>query len=178
MHYPRGRQKQGAGRTERAARAARALHAPGAERARGAARGSRVGHTLIELAIALAIIAILLSMAAPRLGTLRDRASVRSASTEIAALLSSARRVAMLRSSSAMVVFDEERSAASILVGADTVLARGVGSELGVSVATTRDTVLYGPSGRGWGASNTSIIVSRGRWADTLFVSRLGRVRR
>lgn len=84
----------------------------------------------------------------------------------------------MLRSSSAMVVIDEDRSAASIIVGADTVLARDVGSELGVSIAATRDTVLYGPSGRGWGASNTSIVVTRGRWADTLFVSRLGRVRR
>jgi Tfp pilus assembly protein FimT len=122
--------------------------------------------------------AILLSMAAPRLGTLRDRASVRSAATEIAAILSSARRAAMLRSSSAMVVIDEARSVASIVVGADTVLARAVGSELGVAITATRDTVLYGPSGRGWGASNTSIVVTRGQWADTIFVSRLGRVRR
>jgi hypothetical protein len=117
-------------------------------------------------------------MATPRLGTLRDRASVRSAATEIATILSSARRAAMLRSSSAMGVIDEERSVASITVGADTMLTRDVGSELGVTIAATRDTVLYGPSGRGWGASNTSIVVARGRWADTLFVSRLGRVRR
>ena len=162
----------------RAARVVRAPHAPGAERAPDSLQGSRDGHTLIELAIALAIMAILLSIAAPRLGALRDRASVRSASTEIAAILSSARRVAMLRSSSAMVVIDEGRSIASIIAGTDTVLARDVGSELGVTIAATRDTVLYGPSGRGWGASNTSIAVTRGRWVDTLFVSRLGRVRR
>jgi prepilin-type N-terminal cleavage/methylation domain-containing protein len=148
------------------------VHPPGAARAR------RDGHTLIELAIALAIIAILLGIAAPRLGTLRDRASVQSASTEIAAILSSARRAAMLRSTAAMVVIDEGRSTASVIVGADTLLAHDAGSELGVTITATRDTVVYGPSGRGWGASNTSIVVARGRWADTIFVSRLGRVRR
>jgi type IV fimbrial biogenesis protein FimT len=137
----------------------------------------RMGHTLIELAIALAIMAILLSIAAPRLGTLRDRASVRSAATELAAILSSARRAAMLRSTGAMVVIDEARSTASVIVGSDTVLAHDAGAELGVTITATRDTVLYGPSGRGWGASNTSIVVARGRWSDTLFVSRLGRVR-
>jgi prepilin-type N-terminal cleavage/methylation domain-containing protein len=141
-------------------------------------RSVHAGHTLIELAIALALMAILLSMAAPRLGTLRDRASVHSAAAEVAAILSSARRAAMLRSSSAMVVIDEERSVASVIVASDTLLARNIESELGVTLSATRDTVLYGPSGRGWGASNTSIVVARGRWADTLFVSRLGRVRR
>lgn len=143
----------------------------------GADRGRRGGHTLIELAMALAIMAILLGIAAPRLGTLRDRASVRSAATELMAILSSARRAAMLRSTGAMVVIDEGRSTASVIVGADTILAHDAGSELGVTITATRDTVLYGPSGRGWGASNTSIIVARGRWADTIFVSRLGRVR-
>ena len=140
-------------------------------------RYGRAGHTLIELVVALALMAILLSMAAPRLGALRDRAAVHSAATEMAAILASARRSAMLRSSSAMVVIDEARSSASVIVGADTVFARAIGSELGVRLSATRDTVLYGPTGRGWGASNTSIVVARGRWADTLLVSRLGRVR-
>ena len=138
----------------------------------------RVGHTLVELVIALVLMAILLSMAMPRLGALRDRAAVRSATTELAATLASARRVAMLSSSGAMVVIDEARSTATVTVGADTAFAHAIGGELGVELSATRDTVLYGPSGRGWGASNTSIIVTRGRLADTLFVSRLGRVRR
>lgn len=178
MLYPRGGQKQRAGRASRAVRAPGAERTTRAEPVRDAAHATSDGHTLIELVIALTIIAILLSMSAPRMDVLRDRASVRSAATEIAAILSSARRAAMLRSTGAMVVIDEGRSTASIIVGADTVLARAVGSELGVRISATRDTVLYGPSGRGWGASNTSIVVSRGRWADTLYVSRLGRVRR
>lgn len=135
------------------------------------------GHTLMELVVALTLMAILLSMATPRLGTLRDRAAVRSAATELAATLASARRVAMLRSTGAAVVMDAERSTATVVVGVDTIFARSLGNELGVQLSATRDTVLYGPSGRGWGASNTSIIVARGRSADTLYVSRLGRVR-
>lgn len=178
MLHPIGERKQRAGRPQRTVRAREAgCPLRTALRSRPALEKSS-GHTLIELVIALAIVAILLSMAAPRIGALRDRASVRSAATEIAAILSSARRVAMLRSTGAMVVIDEGNAAASVIAGADTVLAREVGSELGVRISATRDTVLYAPSGRGWGASNTSIVVARGRWADTLFVSRLGRVRR
>jgi type IV fimbrial biogenesis protein FimT len=136
------------------------------------------GHTLTELVVALTLMGILLSMAAPRLDVLRDRAAVRSAATELAATLASARRAAMLRSSAAAVVIDAEHSAATVVVGVDTIFTRSLGDELGVQLSATRDTVLYGPSGRGWGASNTSIVVSRGRAADTIFVSRLGRVRR
>jgi len=153
-------------------------HEQGAGRAARPAHACRAGHTLVELAIALAIMALLLSMAAPRLGNLRDRAAVRGASTELAAILASARRAAMLRSTVAALVIDESRSSASVLVGTDTILAHAVGGELGVTITATRDTVLYAPSGRAWGASNTSIVVARGRWSDTLFVSRLGRVRR
>lgn len=137
-----------------------------------------VGHTLMELVVALTLMAILLSMAAPRLGALRDRAAVHSAATELAATLASARRSAMLRSTGASVVIDGEHSVATVIVGVDTIFARSLGDELGVQLSATRDTVLYGPSGRGWGASNTSIIVARGHSVDTIFVSRLGRVRR
>lgn len=135
------------------------------------------GHTLMELVVALALMAILLSMVAPRLAALRDRAAVRSAATEVAATLASARRVAMLHSTGAALVIDTGRSTVSVVAAAETVFARSLGDELGVHLSATRNTVLYGPSGRAWGASNTSIAVARGRSVDTLFVSRLGRVR-
>ncbi|HEY9514050.1 MAG TPA: hypothetical protein VIQ74_00115 [Gemmatimonadaceae bacterium] len=131
----------------------------------------------MELVVAFTLMAILLGIVMPGLGTLRDRAAVRSAATEVAAMLASTRRAAMLRSTGAALVLDPERASATVVAGPDTLLARGLGTELGVRLAATRDTVRYAPSGRAWGASNTTLIVQRGRAADTLWVSRLGRVR-
>ena len=39
------------------------------------------------------------------------------------------------------------------------------------------DTVTYGASGRGYGAANSTIVLSRGAAAETVFVARLGRAR-
>ncbi|HEX6536023.1 MAG TPA: GspH/FimT family pseudopilin [Gemmatimonadaceae bacterium] len=138
----------------------------------------RSGHSLIEVLIALALLGALLGFAAPRLGALSDHAVVRGASTELAAMLSAARHAALLRSAPAALLLDGTRGQAMVVAGADTVLARAIASEPGgVRFAATRDTIRYAPSGRGLGASNTTLIVRRGSAADTLWVSRLGRVR-
>ena len=49
-----------------------------------------------------------------------------------------------------------------ILAGADTLLVRPLRAELGVAFAASRDTVTYGASGRGYGAANSTIVLSRG----------------
>jgi hypothetical protein len=60
--------------------------------------------------------------------------------------------------------------------GADTL--RGASwRALGVTVEATRDSLAYGPDGLGVGAANLRLILRRGGAADTLSVSRLGRVR-
>lgn len=132
----------------------------------------------MELAVVLALMGILLSIAMPRLGSLRDRAAARSAATQVAAALASARRAAMLRSTGATLLIDSERASATVVTGSDTIFARSLGAELGVRLSASRARVLYAPSGRAWGASNSTIVVQRGSAADTLWVSRLGRVRR
>jgi hypothetical protein len=65
-----------------------------------------------------------------------------------------------------------------VTVDADTLLVHRFGADLGVTLEVSRDSVIYGPSGRGYGATNTTLIVRRGSAADTVTVSRLGRVRR
>lgn len=138
----------------------------------------RSGHSLIEVLIALALLGTLLGFAAPRLGALSDRAVVRGASAELGAMLSAARHAALLRSAPTALLLDSTRVLATIVAGTDTVLARAIAREPGgVRFGATRDTIRYGPSGRGLGASNTTLIVRRGSAADTLWVSRLGRVR-
>lgn len=140
---------------------------------------SRPAYTLVEILVALTILATLLGIAVPRLSALHDRAVVRSATVELAALLSSTRRAAMLRSSTAALVLDQSRVTATIVVGSDTIASRALAEHVRrLEISATRDTIRYGPSGRGYGASNATIAIRRGRFADTVWVSRLGRVRR
>lgn len=140
---------------------------------------SRPGYTLVELLVALAVVGTLLGIATPRLSTLHDRAVVRSATVELAALLSSTRKAAMLRSSTAALIIDQSRATATVVVGGDTIVSRALAEHSRrLEISATRDTIRYGPSGRGYGASNATIAVQRGRFADTVWVSRLGRVRR
>ena len=47
----------------------------------------------------------------------------------------------------------------------------------GVRLGATRLELRYTPNGLGYGASNTRLTIGRGRSADTVIVSRLGRVR-
>ena len=72
-------------------------------------------------------------------------------------------------------------SASASLVGrsyADTVAHRMLASSHGVSLTVSRDSMAYAPNGLGYGASNLTVILRRGAAAETIFVSRLGRVRR
>ena len=136
------------------------------------------GHTLPELLIVLTITGTLTALAAPRVQQARDHAIVRDGVTEIVATLRAARSAAQRRDARAVVSFDTAAAAAMLTVERDTVLVHQFGAELGVTLEASRDTVIYGPSGRGYGSSNTTLIVRRGNAADTVTVSRLGRVRR
>jgi prepilin-type N-terminal cleavage/methylation domain-containing protein len=138
----------------------------------------QAGHTLPELLVVLTIIGTLTAVAAPRVRTARDQAIVRGAASELFAALASARSAAQRRDALAVAAFDTALGVARVIVARDTLLVRSLGAELGVTLRATRDSVVYGPSGRGYGAANTTLIVARGGVADTITVSRLGRVRR
>jgi len=135
------------------------------------------GHTLAELLVVLTIGSILSGIALPRFAAIRDRAAVRSAAEQIEGTLAAARRSARLHSATTSVVFDPGRRMAFMMVEGDTLMTALPGTELAVALSGTRDTIRYAPDGRGYGATNSSVIVRRGAAADTIFVSRLGRVR-
>jgi hypothetical protein len=46
-----------------------------------------------------------------------------------------------------------------------------------VELRATRDSLAYDPYGMGRGASNLSIVIRKGAAVETVFVSRLGRIR-
>jgi Tfp pilus assembly protein FimT len=137
----------------------------------------RRGYSLIQMLVVLAIVAILCGISIPRLGSARDQSAVRGAATQVATTFALARSAAVLRASRVAVVIDPASVTLRVLADAETLHVRALRPEFGVTLEATRDSVAYGPTGRGYGAANSSIILRRGSAADTVFVSRLGRVR-
>ena len=135
------------------------------------------GFNIIELAIVLSIIAILSAIALPRAAGFIDSMEVRGAVTEIDALFSLARHVAIARGVQSTLDIDPARGVISVRVGPDTVMKRELETVHGVTLQSTRASITYSQTGIGYGAANLSLIVTRNLAVDTIFVSRLGRVR-
>jgi type II secretory pathway pseudopilin PulG len=137
----------------------------------------RSGHSAAELIVVLAVAGVVLSLAIPRIELALDRMSVQEARRAVVAVLHDA-RVLALASHSAVAV-DLQPGSGIFRVRRDTevVFTRAVGPLHGVTVSATRDSLAYDARGLGYGAANLSIVVRRRAAADTVFVSRLGRVR-
>jgi len=140
-------------------------------------RNDRGAFTLLELVLTMTIVAVCLGLVAPRFASLRDGASVRSASNEIGAAFSNAREMAIARAAPVAVVIDTVNAAVELRANGQRIVRRTLGAMYGVRVSSTRDSAVYDARGFGYGVSNLSVTVRRGAMADTLTMSRLGRVR-
>ncbi len=153
-------------------------HADGRSVARDVARrAARVGVTLPELLIALTVAAILASIALSGAARVADSLAVRGAAHELRAGLREARHLAVLRAARAAVRVDTAPPVVTVVVASETSSVRSIGARYGVRVSATRDSVAYAGNGLGWGAANARFVVQRRAAAETITVSRLGRVR-
>ena len=132
---------------------------------------------MLEITITLCIIAVLTAITMPQAAKLLDRIQVRGAVTDIASVFGGARHLAIARSAPATVEIDTVARTLYVSVAADTVRTRDVGSEHGVDISASRVRMSYSATGVGYGAANLSVVVRRRSAVDTVFVSRLGRVR-
>lgn len=137
----------------------------------------RHAFTIFELTVTLCIMLVLSAIAMPWAGKLLDRVRVRGAVTEIEALFSGARHIAISRSAPSAVDIDTAGDIIRVSVGGETVRTRSIGLDHDVRIGATRLHMSYSPTGMGYGASNLSVFVRRSSAADTVFVSRLGRLR-
>lgn len=135
------------------------------------------GLSLAELLVVITLIGLVTLVALPRFAAARDRTAVESALSETIRTFSTARELAVLRRSTVAVVIDQVHASLEVRSRGQVVMRRGVGAAYGVALASNRDSLVYDPRGLGFGASNLSLILRRGRVADTVVVSRLGRAR-
>lgn len=138
----------------------------------------RRGITLVELALTVTIVCIVAAMAISGARRLLDGMSVRAAAGDAHTLFGVARQLAILGARMVTLEIDTVGTRLVVWAGPDTLRVRELGQVHGVRLAATRLSTTYGANGVGYGVSNLTLVVQRGRVADTLVVSRLGRVRR
>ncbi len=138
---------------------------------------TRTGALLLELILTMTLRGIVMTVAVPSLQAMVERMSVKGATHDVVLGLWAARNAAIMRSSAyASFVVDSKSGRGRVVSGGDTLFARDLTATRGVKVDVSRASITYGPTGMGYGAANTRIVVSRGQRADTITTSRLGRV--
>ncbi|MEO8910837.1 MAG: prepilin-type N-terminal cleavage/methylation domain-containing protein [Gemmatimonadaceae bacterium] len=137
----------------------------------------RHAFTLIEVVITLCVLSILSAIALPRTGRFLDGIYVHGAVVEIESIFSTARHLAIARGSLTVVEIDTVARTIRISGEGDTLRTADIGADHDVRLSATRTRMVYSASGFGYGAANLSVVVRRNSVVDTVFVSRLGRLR-
>jgi prepilin-type N-terminal cleavage/methylation domain-containing protein len=138
------------------------------------------GFTLLELMVVLLLAGALLALWLPRAGRLVDWLETERAVRDVTTALAVGRNGAVMQSTRARI----QISADSLRI--DRLEPDGWRpwwrlpgpSSHGVMLEVSNPTVTFGPTGMGWGISNTRIVLRRGSQAETITTSRVGRVKR
>ncbi|MEP6763329.1 MAG: hypothetical protein ABJB66_03410 [Gemmatimonadaceae bacterium] len=135
------------------------------------------GTTIVEQLVILVVVGIMAAIVVRSIAGALDVLAVRGAVREIKDVFAAAREYAVAAGVRTAVQIEPLPARVSALAGSDTVVVRPLALLHQVSLVTSRDSMAYSPSGLGYGASNLRVIVSRHTTAETVTVSRLGRVR-
>jgi len=136
------------------------------------------GLTFVEIAVTLAVLGAVAAISVLRAAPVVDRFSVHSASQDVVLALAAARSAATRRGTYVSFVADPRSGRVRVVSAGETLFERDVAGLRGVRLEVSRESVTFAPTGLGWGAANTTIVLTRGGRSDTITTSRLGRVRR
>ena len=137
----------------------------------------RRGFSLIELVLVMTLAGMVCLTVVQALTLQLDRMAVRNAIAEAAGALARARDEALARRAVVRVRIDTGQRTLIVRSGNEHIARHAFGHGHGVTLTTTRDSIAFDVRGLGHGAANLTLVARRGRAADTLVVSRLGRVR-
>jgi prepilin-type N-terminal cleavage/methylation domain-containing protein len=137
------------------------------------------GFSLIELAVVILIMCLVVSLTLPRAAHFMDWIATDHAVRQVTTALAVARHGAVMQSTRARLTISGDSLRIDRLVGKGWVpWWRQAGpSSLGVTLLVSNPVVQFGPTGIGWGASNTTVVLRRGSQVETITVSRVGRVK-
>jgi prepilin-type N-terminal cleavage/methylation domain-containing protein len=140
----------------------------------------RRGITLAELAVVVAIVAIVTAITLPRLGGLLDWMAVNAAAQEISTAMAVARSSAVMQGTRSRAVIAADTLRIDRWLGDSWgSLERWPGPNAhGVTLEVSNPEIVFDPIGLGWGVSNTKVVVRRGGRSEMITVSRLGRIKR
>src|SRR5947208_7729556 len=138
------------------------------------------GFTLLEMIVVTAIAALLLAFWLPRAARLMDWIETERAVRDVTTAFAVGRNGAILQSTRARIVIDTDTLRIDRLgaEGWEPWWRTPGPSRHGVALETSNPIVIFGPTGMGWGASNTTVVLRRGSQAETITMSRVGRVKR
>jgi prepilin-type N-terminal cleavage/methylation domain-containing protein len=138
----------------------------------------RAGHTLVELSLVLTIVGLISMIAVHEATLFLDRVAVRSAVAEAAALVARARDEALAQRAVVSLRIDTVTGTMGLSARGEPLTLHSLGHAHGGRLSTSRDSIAFDVRGLGYGAANLTLVARRGSAAETLVVSRLGRVRR
>ncbi len=140
----------------------------------------RRGFSLLELIVTLAAAAVVTAITLPRLGGVLDWLAVDAEAAKVTTGLAVTRHVAIMRGTRARLVVAVDSLRIDRWDGRTwTPLVRWGGpGEAGVRLEVSNPEIVFGPTGIGWGASNTTVVLRRGSRFEMITTSRLGRVKR
>ena len=138
------------------------------------------GATLLEVVSVALIIGIAATIVTPSVRRALDQAAVTGAASRLSAVHETARQTAIARAVLVRYELARESAAVALALRAnggrwDTLQVWSFGP---VGITASQRAVTFSPLGLGYGASNTRVVFSRGAAAETLTVSRTGRLRR
>jgi prepilin-type N-terminal cleavage/methylation domain-containing protein len=141
----------------------------------------RHGFTLIEVLMVITIVGVLLGVVVPRYGNISGAMRVHSAKQEIGSLLAQGRATAIQLDQTVQIV--RSANVVSLIAvsatGSTVISQQDLGSQFGVTVSASRDTVTY--ESRGMVTGNNAIIkfvVTNGTTRDSVCLMALGKVTR
>jgi hypothetical protein len=132
----------------------------------------------VEQVALLALLGLLAAIGVRGVASLLDATWVHIGARDVADLLALAREQASATGARTAVRFDAARGRVVVHAGADTVARYDLVLHGGLAMEVSRDSMAYAPSGLGYGAANLRVVLRKGASAETVSVSRLGRVRR